>query len=150
MWRPTPAVTGRERASHQSNGVSLSEQSSLRTPYRAAGVPIYGAESETAGKSRRTPSAAAQRPHRGLAGTPSLDDWVAYIVKSQSKGLILADRASERKVRALLSRMQELPKREVEKGRKRLAPRAQICRLAQERATRSKLWDSLIGTISPY
>jgi len=48
-------------------------------------------------------------------GTPSLDDWVAYIVKSQSKKLILTDRASERKVRALLSRLQELSKTEVEK-----------------------------------
>ena len=27
-------------------------------------------------------------------GTPSLDDWVAYIVKSQSKKLILAGRVS--------------------------------------------------------
>ena len=48
-------------------------------------------------------------------GTPSLDDWVAYIVKSKSKKLILADRASERKVRALLSRLQTMSTKEVEK-----------------------------------
>ncbi len=48
-------------------------------------------------------------------GTPSLDDWAAYIVKSKSKKLILADRASERKVRTLLSRLQTMSKKEVEK-----------------------------------
>ncbi|MGH7305106.1 MAG: hypothetical protein ACRELZ_17625 [Candidatus Rokuibacteriota bacterium] len=30
-------------------------------------------------------------------GTPSLDDWVAYIVKTESKKFILAEHASERK-----------------------------------------------------
>ena len=30
-------------------------------------------------------------------GTPSLDDWVAYIVRTKSKKFILADHASERK-----------------------------------------------------
>ena len=35
-------------------------------------------------------------------GTPSLDDWVAYIVNgTKSKKLILADHASERKVKML-------------------------------------------------
>ena len=48
-------------------------------------------------------------------GTPSLDDWVAYLVKSKSKKLILADRASERKVRILLSRLQTMSRKEVEK-----------------------------------
>ncbi len=48
-------------------------------------------------------------------GTPSLDDWVAYIVSTKSKTLILADRASERKVKGLLSRLQTMSKREVEK-----------------------------------
>ena len=35
-------------------------------------------------------------------GTPSLDDWVAYILraKSKSKNFILADHASERKVKS--------------------------------------------------
>jgi hypothetical protein len=49
-------------------------------------------------------------------GTPNLDDWVAYIVNgTQSKKLILADRVPERKVKALLRRIQAMPKREVEK-----------------------------------
>jgi len=48
-------------------------------------------------------------------GTPSLDDWVAYIVKSKSNKLILADHASERKVKGLLSRLQSMPKSQVEK-----------------------------------
>ncbi len=49
-------------------------------------------------------------------GTPSLDDWVAYIVNgTKSTKLILADHASERKVKALLARIQGLSKKEVEK-----------------------------------
>lgn len=49
-------------------------------------------------------------------GTPNLDDWVAYIVNgTRSKKLILADHTSERRVKSLLSRMQTLPKKEIEK-----------------------------------
>jgi len=48
-------------------------------------------------------------------GTPSLDDWVAYIVKTNSKNFILADHVSERKVKTLLSQLQTLSKKEVEK-----------------------------------
>jgi hypothetical protein len=49
-------------------------------------------------------------------GTPSLDDWVAYIVNStKSKKTILADHASERKVKSLLGRIQGMSKKEVEK-----------------------------------
>jgi hypothetical protein len=49
-------------------------------------------------------------------GTPSLDDWVAYILNgTKSRKLILADHASERKVKALLARIQTLSKKEVEK-----------------------------------
>ena len=49
-------------------------------------------------------------------GTPNLDDWVAYIVNgTKSKKLILADHASERRVKLLLSRIQGLTKKEVEK-----------------------------------
>jgi len=49
-------------------------------------------------------------------GTPSLDDWVAYIANgTKSKKLILADHASERKVKGLLTRIQGLSKKEVEK-----------------------------------
>ena len=48
-------------------------------------------------------------------GTPNLDDWVAYIVNgTRSKKLILADHSSERKVKSLLSRLQTLPKKEIE------------------------------------
>ena len=47
-------------------------------------------------------------------GTPSLDDWVAYIVKTTSKKFILADHASERKVKNLLSRLRTMSKKEVE------------------------------------
>ena len=49
-------------------------------------------------------------------GTPSLDDWVAYIVNgTKSKKLILADQVSERKVKALLARVSGLSRRGVEK-----------------------------------
>ena len=48
-------------------------------------------------------------------GTPSLDDWVAYILRAKSKNFILADHASERKVKSLLSRLQTMTKKEVEK-----------------------------------
>ena len=49
-------------------------------------------------------------------GTPQLDDWVAYIVNgTNSKKLILADHTSERRVKALLSRIQALSKKEVER-----------------------------------
>jgi len=49
-------------------------------------------------------------------GTPNLDDWVAYIVNgTRSKKLILADHVSERKVKTLLSRLQTLPKKGIEK-----------------------------------
>ena len=57
-------------------------------------------------------------PRSGLTiawrGTPSLDDWVAYIVSTHSKKLILADRVSERKVKALLSRLKTMSKKDVE------------------------------------
>jgi hypothetical protein len=48
-------------------------------------------------------------------GTPSLDDWVAYILKTKSKRFILAEHASERKVKALLSRLRTMSKKEVER-----------------------------------
>jgi len=49
-------------------------------------------------------------------GTPNLDDWVAYIVNgTRSQKLILADHSSERKVKSLLSRLQTLPRRDIEK-----------------------------------
>ena len=49
-------------------------------------------------------------------GTPDLDDWVAYIANgTRSKKLILADHASERKVKGLLSRLQTLSKKDIEK-----------------------------------
>ncbi len=49
-------------------------------------------------------------------GTPNLDDWVAYIQNgTKSKKLILAAHASERKVKSLLSRLQAMSKKEVEK-----------------------------------
>jgi hypothetical protein len=49
-------------------------------------------------------------------GTPDLDDWVAYIVNgTRSKKLILADHSSERKVKTLLSRLQTLSRKEIEK-----------------------------------
>jgi hypothetical protein len=49
-------------------------------------------------------------------GTPSLDDWVAYIVNgTKSRKLILADHTSERRIKALLARIQGLSKKEVER-----------------------------------
>jgi len=48
-------------------------------------------------------------------GTRDLDDWVTYIVTSKSTKLLLADRASERKVKTLLSRVRRMSKRQIEK-----------------------------------
>jgi hypothetical protein len=49
-------------------------------------------------------------------GTPRLDDWVAYIVNgTKSKKLILADVVSERKLKGMLSRLQTMSKKEIEK-----------------------------------
>src|SRR6266849_354853 len=49
-------------------------------------------------------------------GTPDLDDWAAYIVNgTRSKKLILADHTSERKVKTLMSRLQALSRKEIEK-----------------------------------
>ncbi|MFQ5829840.1 MAG: hypothetical protein ACE5JD_11890 [Candidatus Methylomirabilia bacterium] len=49
-------------------------------------------------------------------GTPSLDDWVAYIQNgTRSKKLILANDASERKVKSLLARLHGMSKKEIEK-----------------------------------
>ena len=49
-------------------------------------------------------------------GTPNLDDWVAYIANgSRSKKLILADHSSERKVKGLLTRLQTMSRKEIEK-----------------------------------
>lgn len=47
-------------------------------------------------------------------GTPGLDDWVAFIVSGvRPKRLILADQTSERRVKALLSRIEGLSKRDI-------------------------------------
>ena len=49
-------------------------------------------------------------------GTHGMDDWVAFIVNgTRSKRLILADRTSERRVKALLGRIERLSKREIER-----------------------------------
>ena len=49
-------------------------------------------------------------------GTPKLDDWVAYIVNgTKSKKLILADVVSEGKLKGMLSRLQTMSKKEIEK-----------------------------------
>jgi hypothetical protein len=49
-------------------------------------------------------------------GTPDLDDWVAYIADgTRSKKLILADHVSERKVKTMMTRLQTLSKKEIEK-----------------------------------
>ena len=48
-------------------------------------------------------------------GTPGVDDSVAYIAKPKSKKLILLDGAAERRVKTLLSRLQTMSKKGVEK-----------------------------------
>ena len=49
-------------------------------------------------------------------GTPSLDDWCAYLENgTKSKKSILVDRTSEKRVKNLLVRMQSMSKKEVEK-----------------------------------
>jgi hypothetical protein len=49
-------------------------------------------------------------------GTRNLDDWAAFIVNgTRSRRLILADRTSERRIKALLGRLEELSKRDIER-----------------------------------
>jgi len=49
-------------------------------------------------------------------GTPRLDDWVAYIATgTKSKKLILADVVSEGKLKGMLSRLQTMSKKGIEK-----------------------------------
>ena len=65
-------------------------------------------------------SGARVEPTSGLTiawrGTPSLDDWVAYIVNgTKSKRLILLDDVSERKLKLMLARVQTMSKKEIEK-----------------------------------
>jgi hypothetical protein len=49
-------------------------------------------------------------------GTKDLDDWVAFIVNgTRSKRLILADHTSERRLKQLLTRIESMPKRDVER-----------------------------------
>jgi hypothetical protein len=60
--------------------------------------------------------------HSGLTvawrGTPGLDDWVAYIVSTQSSRRILADHVPERKMKNLLAELQTMSRKEVEKRAK--------------------------------
>jgi hypothetical protein len=49
-------------------------------------------------------------------GTPSLDDWCAYLVNgTKTRKYILVDRTSERRVKNLLVKLQTLTKSEVER-----------------------------------
>jgi hypothetical protein len=49
-------------------------------------------------------------------GTPNLDDWVVYIVNgTRSRKPLLADRTSERRVKALLTQLQTLSRLEIER-----------------------------------
>ena len=72
--------------------------------------------------SKRKPLAKAEGRRRmrrsGLTiawhGTTDLDDWVAYIVGTKSKKSVLADHASERKVKTLFSRLRTMSKKEIE------------------------------------
>jgi hypothetical protein len=49
-------------------------------------------------------------------GTPSLDDWCAYIVNgTKNRRCILVDHTSERRVKNLLVRLQGLSKKDVER-----------------------------------
>ena len=49
-------------------------------------------------------------------GTPSLDDWVAYIANgAKTDRIILAEGTSERKLKTMLSRLQMMSKMEIEK-----------------------------------
>ncbi|MBI4270506.1 MAG: hypothetical protein HY615_09240 [Candidatus Rokubacteria bacterium] len=58
--------------------------------------------------------------HSGITvawrGTPDLDDWVAFIANgTKSKRLILADHSSERRVKTLLSHLQTMSRKDIEK-----------------------------------
>ena len=49
-------------------------------------------------------------------GTREMDDWVAYIHNGvKSRKVILADHSSERKVRALLTSLPTMSRRQIEK-----------------------------------
>lgn len=72
-------------------------------------------------------------------GTPNLDDWVAYIATgTRSKKLILADHASERKVRNLLARLQTLSREEVQAVAVNATPSAALS-APRLRSARSKV-----------
>src|SRR5262245_16932771 len=85
--------------------------------------PCLEVQSEMDGSSRKPLAKVEGRRRLRLSGvtvawrgTPNLDDWVAYIVNgTKSKKLILADHSSERKVKSLLSRLQTLPRKDIEK-----------------------------------
>ena len=67
-------------------------------------------------RSRSADICGAAASPAAFRGTPSLDDWVAYIVNgTKSRKLILADHWPERKVKALLAKIQPMSKKEVEK-----------------------------------
>src|SRR2546426_2324576 len=73
-------------------------------------------------------------------GTPNLDDWVAYIVNgTRSKKLILADHASERKVKTLLSRLRQ---RSEEHTSELQSPCNLVCRLLLEKKKKKKTVNS--------
>src|SRR5262245_43621476 len=75
-----------------------------------------GGQPEATGKDRGQTTHAAQRSHGRVAGLPSLDDWVAYIVTgTKAKRRVLSEHASERKVKGLLYRIHSMSKKEVEK-----------------------------------
>src|SRR2546425_4815762 len=102
---------------------SRSSRSRQKRIYRSSGGEPFWREDRSSMEASRKPLAKVEgrrrMPLSGLTiawrGTPSLDDWVAYIVRTKSRKFILADHASERKVKTLLSRLKTMSKKEVEK-----------------------------------
>src|SRR5713101_4226736 len=59
-------------------------------------------------------------------GTRSLKDWAAYVENgSEQRRLVLADQVSERTVKSLLARIQNLPREELEAMGRTVQPVAQ-------------------------
>jgi len=76
---------------------------------------MHGCPAEPVGQVRR-PANPPQGCRDPLARDTHLDDWAAFIVNGgRSKRLILADRTSERRLTALLGRLEGLPKREIKR-----------------------------------
>jgi len=95
------------RHSGEPRRTSLGEPLSLRSLWRPSGSHWQKSKDDA-----RCGSAVSRSPG---AAPRAWTDWVAYIMGGKSKKLILADHASERNVKHLLSRLQTMSKEQIQK-----------------------------------